>query len=193
MRLSICIATLPERQKQFEALVDFLGYDKHEGVELVSDARPRGSVSIGAKRQSMIQQAQGDYVVHLDDDDWVAQNYVGEVLQALVSSPDCVGHFELVEGLGKAPQLSKWTKDARGWEQGHRVRMQYQVDYVRTPFHKTPIKRSHALAVGFKDMGFGEDHDFSKRLQAARLCRTEVFIPKVLYFYRYDRTPKAYQ
>lgn len=193
MKLSICIATLPERVGQFEALVDFLAYDEHEGVELVTDARPRGTVSIGAKRQAMNEQAVGEYVVHLDDDDWVAHGYVGVILSALESSPDCVGHFELVEGLSKAPQLSKWTKDAPGWSQGPQIRQRHQVDYLRTPFHKTPLKRAHALAVGFNDMGFGEDHDFSKRLHAARLCRTEVFIPRVLYFYRTDNTPKTYK
>jgi hypothetical protein len=193
MKLSVCIATIPERAEQFRALVDFLEVESYKEVELVTDDRPRGSISIGAKRQALNEKATGDYVVHLDDDDWVAYGYIGIILEALKSSPDCVGHFELVEGLSPIPQISKWTNKAIRWEDGQRTRQRHGVDYLRTPFHKTPLKRSHALAVGFNDMGLGEDHDFSKRLQAAQLCRVEVFIPRVLYFYRTDNIPKQYQ
>ena len=186
MILSICIATVPERQAQFDALRKMLG--DHPEVEYVIDPRPRGELSVGAKRQSMIEHATGQYVVHIDDDDHVAPDYIQTVVSALASGPDCIGHYEVVEGMAPAPQLSKWTKDAPRWMEG-REAQRYKVDYVRTTFHKTPLKREHALAIGFKDMRFAEDHDFSKRLKASGLCRTEVFIPRVLYIYRYSNEP----
>jgi hypothetical protein len=40
-------------------------------------------------------------------------------------------------------------------------------------------------------MGFGEDQDYSRRLKAAGLIRTEAFIPKVLQHYRYIHKPKT--
>lgn len=191
MRLSILICTLPERAQAFKDLVVLLGV--HTDVEILSDAAPRGTLSVGAKRQALLERAAGDYVVFIDDDDLVPPFYVPTILAALVTSPDCVGHYELVEGMAKVPQISIWTNAAPRWMEGVVARSHFRVDFVRTTFHKTPLKRSHALAVGFADMGFGEDHDFSKRLRLTGLCKREVFIPRVLYFYHYDPTPKAYQ
>lgn len=192
--LSICIATVPDRCEEFDLLYSELNRQT-EGlpVEIVVNDAPRGTMSIGAKRQAMNQDAQGAYVVHIDDDDWVPPEYVTSIVGALQSGPDCVGHYELVEGVKGVPQLSIWSNRVLSWQEGAQVRSRYGVDYARTPFHKTPLKREHALAVGFRDMGFGEDHEFSRRLQASGLCRTEVFIPKVLYFYRCDPKPKTYQ
>ncbi len=186
-RLSILIATVPDREIPFSVLKHELDRQaKGLPVEIVVDSSPRGSISIGAKRQKMNEGAKGEYVVHIDDDDWVPPEYVLTVVNALGSNPDCVGHYELVEGMGKIPQMSIWTNKAPRWMDGRDAIRAYGVQYARTPFHKTPLKREHALAIGIKDMGHGEDHDFSKRLKEARLCRTEVFVPRVLYFYRYD-------
>lgn len=183
--LTICIATVPERSACFRNLFDMLHRQcGGDTVEILVDGRPRGELSIGAKRQQMNEQARGEYVVHIDDDDWLPSDYVEQVVAALESSPDCVGHYELVEGLAKAPQLSIWTNKAPAWLDGPKAKP-YGVAYVRTPFHKTPMRREIALQIGIRDMRFAEDHDFSKRLKESRLIRSEVFIPRVLYFYRY--------
>jgi GT2 family glycosyltransferase len=183
MKLSVCIATIPERAEMFGALLKLLGPISREW-EIVSDDCPRGTVSIGAKRESMLHDCTGDYIVHLDDDDLVPPDYIATILKALESNPDCVGHFELVEGHGPIPLIAKWTKDAPGWVSGAQA-MRQKVAYLRTPFHKTPIRADIVRAIGFKDMHFGEDKDFSDRLRQARLIKTEVFIPRVLYTYRY--------
>jgi hypothetical protein len=187
MMLSVCIATIPERRDLFNSLVAHIDGQAgfYGSCEIVSDASPRGTMTIGAKRQKMNEAARGEYVVHVDDDDWVPDDYIPTIIQALSSNPDCVGHYELVEGLGKRPFLAIWTNKASRWLSGPRAHP-YGAECVRTPFHKTPIRRSIALQVPFKDMAFGEDEDFSKRLKAARLLRTEVFIPRVLQFYRYQ-------
>jgi glycosyltransferase involved in cell wall biosynthesis len=183
MKLSVCIATIPERAEMFSALLDVLGRN-YTLWQLIIDDRPRGTVSIGAKRQAMVEECTGDYIVHLDDDDIVPPDYIATILKALESNPDCVGHFELVEGHGPIPLIAKWTKDAPGWVSGAQA-MRQKVAYLRTPFHKTPIRADIVRAIGFKDMHFGEDKDFSDRLRQARLIKTEVFIPRVLYTYRY--------
>lgn len=186
IQLSILIATVPDRQIPFDVLhYELSRQAKGLPVEIIVDDRARGTVSVGTKRQDLIDKAKGQYVVHIDDDDWVPPEYVSTVVHALESKPDCVGHYELVEGHGKVPQLSIWTKNAPRWMEGREAMRLHGVNYVRTPFHKTPLKTAHARAIGIHDLHFGEDHDFSKRLHAARLCRTEVFIPRVLYFYRY--------
>ena len=189
-RLSICIATVPERAEEFNTLVQELDRQcKYPTLEIISDDSPRGTITVGAKRQALLEKAKGDYVVSIDDDDWVPPEYVSTILGAIESNPDCIGHYELIEGMSKTPQLGIWTKQAGRWMNGPEARRRYGVEYVRTTFHKTPMKREHALAIGFKDMAFGEDHEFSQRLMASGRLKTEVFIPRVLYFYRYKFEP----
>jgi len=185
-RLSILMATVPERAEVFARLDGELkAQAKGLPVEFIVDDRPRGPITVGTKRNDMVKAAKGDYVVHIDDDDWVSPEYVQTILNATATAPDCIGHYELVDGLDKVPHVSIWSNRVPRWMEGARSRQMFGTHYARYTFHKTPIRREHALATGFKDMRFAEDHDFSQRLQALRLCRTEVFIPHVLYFYRY--------
>lgn len=185
MKLSILIATIPERADMCARLVRFLT-EQANGlpVEILTDPAPKGAISIGVKRNALYDAASGTHAVSIDDDDWVPNDYVPTVLDGLTTDPDCIGHYELVEGMAKAPQLSRWSNKDRQWLEGANAR-RLGFDYIRTTFHKTPLRTSIARDVRFNDMGFGEDHDFSKRLKASGLCRREVFIPRVLYFYRY--------
>ena len=186
MRLSILIATIPEREAMCSALVKFLqAQAKGLPVEILTDPAPRGTISIGAKRNALYSRATGTHAVSIDDDDGVPHDYVANILEAIETDPDCIGHYEVVEGLATAPQIAMWTNRAHGWLQGAQAK-RMGADYVRTPFHKTPLRTSIAKAVPFKDMGFGEDHDFSRRLKASRLVKTETFINRVLYYYRYQ-------
>lgn len=182
MTLSICIATLPERKEQLDHLVAFL---RTQGpFELVTDASPRGTLSVGRKRELMNQRATGDYIVHIDDDDWVSPTYIPDILQAAEGRPDFIGGYELIEGLSQVPQMGMWTNRAPRWIHGSPAKA-YKVDYVRTPGHKTPIIATIAKSIEYRDMGFGEDEDYSRRLKASGAIKIEAFIPKVLQHYRY--------
>jgi glycosyltransferase involved in cell wall biosynthesis len=181
--LSICIATLPERIEQFHRLVAFIRSQSTE-VEIVSNAAPRGTMSIGAKRQWMNDHATGDYIVHLDDDDWISPTYVADILGAIGPGIDCVAGYELVEGLSGMPQFAMWTNKASRWEHGS-VARSFGVSFVRTPGHKTPLRNVIARCVQYKDMGFGEDEQYSRELKASKRVKREVFVGKVMQHYRY--------
>jgi len=55
--------------------------------------------------------------------------------------------------------------------------------YVRNVTHFNPVRKELAIRVGFKDLRFGEDKEYSDRL--TQLCKTEVFINRKLFHYRY--------
>jgi hypothetical protein len=57
-------------------------------------------------------------------------------------------------------------------------------DYVRNVTHFNVVRRDLALQVGFKDKRFGEDKIYSDAV--TKLCKTEVFIDKVMFHYRYS-------
>jgi len=134
-------------------------------------------ISVGAKRQKLLERATGEYIVFIDDDDWVADFYVSEILKAIKYTPDCIGFLidcdiEGVKSNAKASlRYKEWQENVDGFK------------YVRSIYHKTPVKREIALQVGFSDKRFGEDYEYSQRIMP--LLKTEVFINKVMYYYIY--------
>jgi glycosyltransferase involved in cell wall biosynthesis len=177
MKLSILIATIHERKEQFDMLYDHLHLQSTSEVEILSLADNK-EISIGMKRQRLLEMGKGDYVVFIDDDDWVADNYIPAILAACTYHPDCIG-FKINCSINGETKSAIASLRYRTW--GDQID---GFDYVRSIYHKTPVKRTLALQIGFKDQRYGEDHDYSKRLQP--LLHTEQFIDQVLYYYRYS-------
>lgn len=184
MTLSILIATVIGRERSLEKLMNTLTPQLSCDVEVLQ-LKDNKEISVGSKRQQLLQMASGNYVAFIDDDDNVSPHYVERILSALESKPDCVGFKVLCSTNGlhhrtacASLKYKEWRNNFDGY------------DYVRSPYHKTPIKHEYALSIGFKDMRFGEDHDFSKRLAASGLLKTEVFIDEYLYYYQYSTKEK---
>ena len=58
-------------------------------------------------------------------------------------------------------------------------------EYLRYNNHLSPVKREIALKIGYKNMKFAEDFDYAKRLKESGLVKTEYYINKDLYHYKY--------
>ncbi len=176
-KLSILICTIPERSQKFTDINHKLftqSYDKP--VELMYNDLPRGTITIGEKRNSLLKASKGEYICFVDDDDDVSDNYVSEILKAIESKPDCIGFKIMCDMEGKkeiAASSSKynWSENVDGFK------------YVRSIYHKTPVKRDIALKCMFPDKSFGEDHEYSMRLKPH--LKSEVFIDDFLYYYNY--------
>ena len=141
--------------------------------------------SVGVKRNHLLNMASGDYVCSLDDDDWVATDYVDSILSALETNPDAVTFI-----------TSYHNNDL---DETNKIYYEKRNNNVNDPDgtrhrcinHITPVKRSHALAVkGFPDATFGEDSNYALKLwngvDGKRLLNSVVNIDKELYFYMFD-------
>lgn len=182
MKLNILICTIPNRVNQFNLLkhhlqtqINELGAQKE--VKILSKLDNK-EISVGAKRQLLLEEATADYIVFIDDDDMVPYFYVEKLLSAISLAPDCIGFKILCKGTkgvtaSASLKWGDWAENVEGF------------DYVRTIYHKNPIKREIALQIGYKDMRFAEDYDYSKRLKESGLLNHEVFIDEVMYEYRY--------
>lgn len=172
LRLSILVATMPSRSKSFEALIEVLGQQLTGETELIVDFAM--SYNIGTKRNKLLESATGDYVVFVDDDDMVADDYVVRILEAIKDNPDCVGISGVITT--NSGQLQQWhiSKDYADWYEKDNI-------YYRTPNHISPVRRELALKVGFPDIVTGEDYEYSKRLYP--LLRTENKIDGNIYHY----------
>lgn len=85
MKLSILIPAVFDRQSWL-IYNHLLSQADGKDVEILAlfDNRKR---SIGAKRQALLDAANGDFICHLDDDDWVSDDYIDSLLGAISSNP----------------------------------------------------------------------------------------------------------
>lgn len=167
--LSVLIPTILGREKQFNSLVRSISGKAH-----VITCCDNKEMSIGAKRQLLLEQCKTEYFVMVDDDDKLCDDYFDIILPLLHQRPDCISYLELVNGTQTACHSIRFN----GWGEGNGY------DYYRTPFYKDVLKTDIALKVGFSDMRYGEDKDFSDRLKKSGLIKTELFVDKHMYLYK---------
>ena len=183
-KLSILICTIPARKEKFNLLyLKLFDYAFNNVIEIIYDESPRGTLTIGAKRNKLLLESKGEYVCFIDDDDDISDNYVSEILKAIESKPDAIGFKIMCDMEGKKEIAASsikydWSDNKDGFR------------YVRSIYHKTPVKRETALKCMFPDKSFGEDYEYSMRLKPH--LKSEVFINEFLYFYNYKyENPKV--
>lgn len=187
--LSICIVSLEWRRPVLQTLLDELNAQNRwrrpiNKVEILPPFIDSKEHTTGHKRQVMLEQATGAYVVSIDDDDSVPEYYIEEMVNACRSGADCIGITGSMTTDGLNPiewRLSKDYDNITIQENGKSV-------YLRRTNHITAVKRENALAAGFNDISNGEDKYYSERLQLL----TEVKIKKPMYHYRFSTQNKEY-
>lgn len=176
IKLSILIATMPSRKQSLSRLLFSLTTQNTSGLTVEIISNDRMDVNIGAKRNLMLQEAKGTYIVFIDDDDSVASNYVALILKAIESGPDCVGINGWISFDGGEHVPWFISKEYGGWYKKNGV-------YFRTPNHISPVKKDLALQAGFPELTFGEDAAYSQRLLP--FLKSEIIIDQPLYLYEY--------
>lgn len=179
MLLSLLIPTTIDRRPMFICLLERLKRlcNGVEGVEIMYCEDDK-EMTIGAKRQHLIESANGEYAVQVDSDDDISNYFISEIMTALKENPDCVTYLEAIYTNGKHTQTACHSNKYQRWANN-----QDGYQFVRCPFYKDVIRTSIAKQIGFKDMRYGEDNDFSLRLKQSGLIKTEVHIPRVMYIY----------
>jgi hypothetical protein len=113
----------------------------------------------------------------VDDDDVVKKDYKDKLLEAIKSGVDVVNFYVGYSENGGKETMVRYSSKF--------VRDKNTASYFeRIPNHIMCIKKSLALKVMFKDMGYGEDADFAQRLKP--LLKREMTISKVLYQYKFN-------
>jgi GT2 family glycosyltransferase len=185
MKLSILICTLTSRQELLKQLmanlsaqVEALGASLEVEILVFLDGKQN---TVGRKRNQLLDDAKGEFVVFVDDDDDVADDYVYQILTAIKVHPDidCIG-FRAIMSIDMKNQ--------------HQVIYSLQNDsqvesggtYYRLPGHLTPLRKSAIGDVRFPEKNLGEDADFAGALYRLKKLKKEHFIDKVLYHYQFS-------
>ena len=177
--LSILICSLKDRALQREELVNELyrqitGAKAYKSVEALVEV-DNGEEAISDKRNRLLDRSTGEYVVFVDDDDWIADTYVADILRALETHPDCVG---IAGTLQKRNEKIAYLHSLvyKDWSYGQLPR-RWPID------HTCPVKSEIAMQVRFPvGSNSGEDKEYAYGIR--KLMFREVLIEKALYFYR---------
>lgn len=178
IRLSILILTTSSRSEIIKPLLRNLNHQikaKSDQVELLINDHETDNV--GKKRNDLLRQAKGEWVVFIDSDDRVSGDYVRLILKALKTNPDCLGISGVITTNGKNAMQWHISKDYGEWSKKGRT-------YLRTPNHISPIKREIALQAMFPEIMYGEDYEYSMRVLP--LLKTEVKVKGNIYSYLFN-------
>jgi len=177
--LSILIPTLPARietlsmliQRLNKQVIDFGLIDKVQILTLCDTKE----YSVGAKRNKLLELSTGRYVCFIDDDDQISDKYLFEIIRAIQSNADVITFCgEYIENTPQNFTISRMHQ--RNYTDGMNI--------YRLPNHLCPIKREIALQCLFTDKNYGEDSDYSDKINA--LIQSEYHIQEKLYYYIYN-------
>jgi len=188
MKLSILICTMPQRSEMFRLLHAKISLQiekaKTKEVEILSNDKL--DISTGKKRNLLIAESKGDFIVFVDDDDDVYDYYVEEILNTINKNPDidCIGTNGIISFNGQNPKRWFISKAYNHWHESEEV-------YYRTPNHISPVRRTIAEKSPFPDEHHGEDFVYSKGILP--FLHKEAIIEKPMYHYqaRGENTPKV--
>lgn len=139
------------------------------------------SLSVGVKRQALLHLATGKYLTFVDDDDQVADDYVGKIHEAITANPgvDVITFIQELHWGHRYPVACTYSikndmeTKGPGW-------------YKAWPSHTMVWRTKIARMASFPDLNFREDVGWSKLV--AKHATTEYHIPETLYFYYYDKS-----
>lgn len=182
IKLSILICTIPGREAFLERLMERLSIQLTDGVQVISDGHK--GISIGDKRNSLLERAKGEYVCFIDDDDLVSDNYIKLLFEGINNGVDCCSLKGIITEDGLNPLLFEHSikygiyKTITDSQPG-------EVRYERYPNHLNCINSSIAKQFKFPEKNHSEDTEWATQIHKSGLIKTEHYIPEVIYYYEY--------
>lgn len=182
IKWSILIPTLKARKHllarvhtEISNQIQAAGLDNRIEILLFEDNREH---TVGYKRNWLLNNAKGEYVCFLDDDDMVSDDYIKLIYSKLLTNPDCVGLEGIITSDGKNAHKFIHSIKYHDWFFENDI-------YYRPPNHLNPIKRSIAIQFKFPEINSGEDKAWSMAIEKSGLLKVEAPVSKPYYYYIY--------
>lgn len=206
MLWSILIAMIPERYSSAHGLLFSLletqKVARRPDVELIAlmDNRRR---TVGAKRNALLDMAQGEYVSFIDDDDMVAENYVDKLVATIAKArklepPTDVIVFPQRATLAPSGVIHECTYSLQHYRnrkpEERRVLQKTEdqgvLSWTGPPAHTMVWRRKLIEAVRFPEANFGEDVHWVD--EACDRAGSEIVLTgDPMYFYQWDERKTA--
>jgi len=190
MIASILIPTTPDRHEMFTALFNEL----HRQLEYMNTFHPTlgeieilvddskrfldGGLSIGKKREALVQRANGKYCWFLDSDESIAPNYLETLIRLCCEDKD-VCTFRAIAKLDNYWALY----DMRLGQPNEQSTPDKIVS--RGAWHTCPVRTEYAKRYEFKDTSYAEDIEWM--FQVLSHCKTEAHSDAILLQYNHGK------
>ena len=183
--LSILICSVIERENQFHNLLSALDAQKSyldDGGEVeILYIIDNKEISVGAKRNKLLEMAKGEYVAFIDDDDMVTGDYLKSILEILdYNRPDCIGIRAIITFEGIAPEIREFYYSNKGNFRGPDGIMH------SPPYHLNPIRATIAKSVKFPDKNLQEDVAWAEAIRPK--IKSGIDIDQPIYLYKFSAT-----
>lgn len=183
MKLSILILTIPARSEMLSKLLGNLTKQIYHAncspndIEVLTNPYEG---SKGDKRNSLLFKAKGEYVCFIDDDDDVSSDYIDQLLIGVDKGVDCCSLRGVITFDNENPELFEHSINYKEYKTTDN-----EIMYERYPNHLNCIKSSIAKQFKYPAIDFGEDTDWATQIHKSGLIKTEHFIDKVIYHYKF--------
>lgn len=192
--LSVLIPSIPSRAKLLEKLWYKLSKQQDDlnrmhptlgEVELIfDDSAPflEGGLSIGKKREALVNKANGKYLCFVDDDEDVAPNYLESLVRLCQHDRDIVTfrNFTRLDTFWSIVDMSLNFPNDQATP---------LFTVRRKPWHICPVRSIFAKQVKFSDSNYGEDFDWMGRV--LQFCTSEAKTEAVLHEYHHGKHSEA--
>ena len=185
--ISVLICTIPSRATMFARLMCKLSNLISKlslRVEVLCDQRT--GITIGKKRNDMVNRSKGRYCCFIDDDDDVTDDYFQEYEREILKGSD----WDCFSITGKYFSNGVYIKpffhsmDIDVWHET-------QSAYMRGINHLNLVKTIIVKSIGFNDMNHGEDMHYSHKLMASKRIKSQFLIDHPTYLYYYVSKPHS--
>lgn len=175
MKLSILIPTIPERESMLSRLLWCIENQLNDEVEILI-YKDNGEIPYGQKVSKMISISKGEYIVIIDDDDLIADDYIETILKNIELNPDFIGYNLLYTNNGKFQFIIEHNYNNKSW---------YGQNLEHRGFSpKCVIKKDIFSKFIFGD-NYNSDQIISKEIDNSDLIKNSIFINRCMYFYDY--------
>ena len=165
--VSFLIPTIAGREASLARLIESI-HEKMNRLSshlryIINTAFDNREMSIGMKRQSLIQSSQGKYSAFIDDDDEITDAYIEDLCETIR------GSYPVMRLRGRIHPYT-FTHSLENTLTSPMARDEV---FLRPPNHLNPIMTDVAKLIHFKDALRGEDLDWTIRLSKAGFLTSE--------------------
>ena len=183
MKLSILICSLNKRASSLNLLVTEIrkqiDESKRNDIEYLT-CSDNGEMSIGSKRNHLVNICTGEYICFVDDDDEIASNYIATVMDGIDGGFDCCSLRGVITWNGENAEVFEHSIRYKAY-----VTTTNAVKYERYPNHLNVIRKAIAVQFKFPEISHGEDTDWATRIHNSGLIKSEYYTDKILYHYKF--------
>jgi hypothetical protein len=156
---SVLIPTIPGREEKFRSLLSSI---REKLSRIAPDLRveyclrfDNREMSIGTKREELLQGCRGKYMSFIDDDDDITDAYIEDLVQTIR------GNYPVMRLRG---QIAQYTFTHSIENNNLDGKMAKNGVFVRPPNHLNPMMSDVGKLIHFRDLKNGEDLDWAIRL-----------------------------